>query len=729
MKKRKLLPLLLLTFLSSCSTTGNGNALLANPDDLNGQQERQDNTGLPDIGGDVDIVTPPVEAEEEDSHARYRIAFVNPDGTILQQSMVKKGELPSYRGATPTLEQTEDYSFSFTGWTPEIVPAYENATYTATYEHIKRFDVRFVDGDEVLDVVTFDKGNIPIIDKSKMKHPSTKKYTYEFSGTKEKLEPVSGDTAYHVTFDEKFRDYSVVFQDRWGFTLSQQTLAYGRYPEIPKDPSSPYGSSFVGFVEQDDDTVGVHEVDGDVVYVPKFVSLVDVTLSFEYPIFVDGFQTTQITFQTPKGEGFTIPEVFGVNDVYSLSDAGEGSLMPGDEIFVDEDTTLFGTSADTLRPQYSFAVDTIDKEAELISIDYTQCGDSSSVTFPNQIYVPSLRRFVPVTAFGDGFKSVVKANDPYSIKSVFVPKNVKNIASNALTNLPLLSDISLPEGIEKIDSNAIRGAFSLDVTFMDEDTSAIDFGEDWHYGPANIETGKTNFTFTKNGLTYRLLTGGKASVIGYQASEGQTTPSVSVPETISVFGETFEVIDIADYVFAGLDISKVTLPESLEEIGEGAFMNCSSLTSIAIPHKVTEIKARTFENCSSLKAASLPEGTTAIGDHAFAGTALTGEYVSTYIDGEPVSLNLFRLPAYLKSIGTHAFYDTNLQNVLISKYVTDFGAEIFSDSLNPSGITVLLEQEKGDIDLSPTWSFGTATKIYGIRETLPPLNDDETTLG
>ena len=64
---------------------------------------------------------------------KYTIKFVNYDGTELQSSDVVAGEMPVYTGDTPTRPETDEYTYTFKGWTPELAAAAADATYTATY--------------------------------------------------------------------------------------------------------------------------------------------------------------------------------------------------------------------------------------------------------------------------------------------------------------------------------------------------------------------------------------------------------------------------------------------------------------------------------------------------------------------------------------------------------------------------------------------------------------------
>ena len=48
-------------------------------------------------------------------------------------------------------------------------------------------------------------------------------------------------------------------------------------------------------------------------------------------------------------------------------------------------------------------------------------------------------------------------------------------------------------------------------------------------------------------------------------------------------------------------LEAVTLPESVTEIGSGAFRGCKSLKRIVIPDSVTVIEAETFYGCEALR--------------------------------------------------------------------------------------------------------------------------------
>ena len=63
----------------------------------------------------------------------YTVTFANWDGAVLQSSQVEDGKIPVYSGETPVRPEDEQYTYTFSGWTPQIVAATTDATYTAQY--------------------------------------------------------------------------------------------------------------------------------------------------------------------------------------------------------------------------------------------------------------------------------------------------------------------------------------------------------------------------------------------------------------------------------------------------------------------------------------------------------------------------------------------------------------------------------------------------------------------
>ena len=68
----------------------------------------------------------------------YTIRFLNWNGAVLQLTQVKEDDMPVYTGATPTRPVDEQYTYEFSGWSPDIVVATADKDYTAQYTAQKK---------------------------------------------------------------------------------------------------------------------------------------------------------------------------------------------------------------------------------------------------------------------------------------------------------------------------------------------------------------------------------------------------------------------------------------------------------------------------------------------------------------------------------------------------------------------------------------------------------------
>lgn len=68
----------------------------------------------------------------------YHITFLDEDSTLLQRDTLTYGQIPVFHGETPFKDSTTEFSYTFSGWTPEIDTVREDATYMATYAATRR---------------------------------------------------------------------------------------------------------------------------------------------------------------------------------------------------------------------------------------------------------------------------------------------------------------------------------------------------------------------------------------------------------------------------------------------------------------------------------------------------------------------------------------------------------------------------------------------------------------
>ena len=129
------------------------------------------------------------------------------------------------------------------------------------------------------------------------------------------------------------------------------------------------------------------------------------------------------------------------------------------------------------------------------------------------------------------------------------------------------------------------------------------------------------------------------------------------------------VITMGDEVFSSCDnLTSVTLGKYLTTISYATFAYCFKLTNISIPNYVTEIENYAFRNCESLASITIPYGVMSIGEYAF---------FSCY------SLAYVKIPNSVTSIEDGAFrYCERLTSVTIPESVNSIGDSAFEDCIS-----------------------------------------------
>ena len=77
----------------------------------------------------------------------YTVSWVNEDGTVLATEEYEGGEMPTYKGETPTKADDDKYTYTFNGWSPVVSTVTADTTYTATYYKTRK-NIAIEDDDE-----------------------------------------------------------------------------------------------------------------------------------------------------------------------------------------------------------------------------------------------------------------------------------------------------------------------------------------------------------------------------------------------------------------------------------------------------------------------------------------------------------------------------------------------------------------------------------------------------
>ena len=165
------------------------------------------------------------------------------------------------------------------------------------------------------------------------------------------------------------------------------------------------------------------------------------------------------------------------------------------------------------------------------------------------------------------------------------------------------------------------------------------------------------------------------------------------------------LITIGDGAFYGTDLTSIIVPNSVTSIGDAAFeftnltsavinngtignrafQNLSTLTSLTLNSGVTSIGTQAFLN-SGITTVTIPSTVTSMGTASFNGSlSLTSAIINSTVIGvtafaNSTLLSTVTLSNNLLSIGSSAFGGTGLTSITIPNTVTSLGASSFQDT-------------------------------------------------
>ncbi len=333
-------------------------------------------------------------------------------------------------------------------------------------------------------------------------------------------------------------------------------------------------------------------------------------------------------------------------------------------------------------------------------------------TTAGELIIPSALGEMPVIGIG-----VCAFRWCDQLTSVVIPSSVTSIGGNAFDCCSNLVSVTLPEQLADLGDFAFYNCEKLSV--IDLPSSVVRMGCQVFHNTAWFDAAGEGPLYLANWLceykgnpqgTVEIQEGTKR-IADCALYEYDDLTAVIIPESVEYIGEyafidspslesidirATNLIEIGYGAFAFTPITTITLPNSLTTLGDGAFYGCAELASVVLSESLTQIGEETFSGCYSLSAVVIPDSVTAIGDYAFGecyeladltiGNSVTN--IGIYAFGECYALSAVTIPDSVTAIGENAFAYCGLTSVVIPDSVTTLGYLPFEGCYSLESLTI-----------------------------------------
>ena len=258
-----------------------------------------------------------------------------------------------------------------------------------------------------------------------------------------------------------------------------------------------------------------------------------------------------------------------------------------------------------------------------------------------------------------------------ALNRVIMPDSVKKIGARAFADCGELKTVAIPQsctniGPDAFDSTTIvtRRAMALpaadEIWYTTSENKEVEFR-------SNLANGAVVSNVYQNGRGVIKFDQHVAQISKNAFYDCTTLTSITLPSTVDSIG---------DYAFSGcVALNSVTLPDSLQSIGICTFEGCSALKNLDLGHGLKEIGQYAFARCTSLKSFSIPQGVVTIPEGLLSGcNGITKLYLGNDVE----------------NIEPYAFEHCNIVAVYFKSLVPKFGSETLRISM---GMKIYVPQQ------------------------------------
>lgn len=407
---------------------------------------------------------------------------------------------------------------------------------------------------------------------------------------------------------------------------------------------------------------------------------------------------TSVTVSADDGYIYTdtakITYTMDVNGIVTITavDAGyKTSVVIPDTI---AGGTVMGIGGNAFRwdCQYVESVTLPPNITKIGSEAFRNCSNLKSINIPDKV------KFIYDYAF----------SDCSSLTNITLPADITKIGYAAFSRCSSLTSIVIPLKVTNMGEDVFEKCSSLETVFCPYDLSLNSLGID------QFRTTRLNYTqdsttndvavtFVNRGADIpETINGGTVKTVFIPSSLSSNTGSVPAGAAKITYEKDSNYKVTITKVEPGTDQTSIVIPGTIDggtvtAIGDNAFENCSSLTSITLPDSLTGIGSYAFENCTALQSIDIPQNVTSIGSYAFqfckslASVSIHSDIqkIEEYTFADCTSLTSINIPDSVESIGEGTFFlCTSLTSIVIPQNVKTIGMSAFANCNDLTSINI-----------------------------------------
>lgn len=282
-------------------------------------------------------------------------------------------------------------------------------------------------------------------------------------------------------------------------------------------------------------------------------------------------------------------------------------------------------------------------------------------------------------------------------------------------------------GAAAIGSTAVN-PFAIKASAADTMTVKLDgISYEYEIGDEGLTIKSAQGDFPENYTIPEKLNGINVKCIGWYSFKGQNVKNVTIPKGIVNFGNRafidcvslktvcFNAVncstDNATYAgvynfFGGSTLSKIVFGEDVVKVPDNLLVNASNLETVIFKDTVTNIGESAFENCTSLKS---------IETYTENGVEKKNDLSKLISIGKwafyNTSYQKFIAPDSLRTIGEGAFMKSAIRELSLGK-ITSLGADAFSECRNLKTVTIPETLTEGSIDIRVFYGCTKLETVY-----------------